>query len=367
VRHRAKIGLVVLLLAGCPDVGEERVERDLNVGKASFGGASVEVRGGLASVRSAVPGEVVLWGQAPVLDLDLATPPGGPSTWKLLVRNALPDAALTGVDASGKAILIEPVATPLKTQRGFSLTVSPGSTVKLRLAPPDADAPGRYRIGVLSDVQEAIDRVGDIYRKVNETPDVRFVLGIGDLTQRGTVEQLERFQREQEAMEVPYFATLGNHELGTDPPPFHDLVGRGNFHFIFRGVHYTLLDSASASIEPTVFEWLDGWLAEGRHGAHIVGMHIPPVDPVGVRNGSFASRAEAAKLLARLTEAGVDLTLYGHIHTYIPFANGGIPAYISGGGGAIPERFDGVGRHFLTVDVNPDSIENVNIVRVDVD
>ena len=43
-----------------------------------------------------------------------------------------------------------------------------------------------------------------------------------------------------------------------------------------------------------------------------------------------------AKLLGMLSAAGVDLTLYGHVHTYLEFTNAGIPAYISGGGGAIP-------------------------------
>jgi Icc protein len=97
-------------------------------------------------------------------------------------------------------------------------------------------------------------------------------------------------------------------------------------------------------------------------------MHIPPIDPVGVRNGSFADRNEAAKLLAKLAEGGVDLTLYGHIHTYYPFSNAGIPAHIAGGGGAIPERFDGIGRHYLTVDVDPRSgVVETGLVRIDGD
>jgi hypothetical protein len=48
----------------------------------------------------------------------------------------------------------------------------------------------------------------------------------------------------------------------------------------------------------------------------------------------------------------------------------GIPAYISGGGGAIPERFDGIGRHFLVVELGKDSqghnaVDDVRVVRVD--
>ena len=71
-------------------------------------------------------------------------------------------------------------------------------------------------------------------------------------------------------------------------------------------------------------------------------------------------------LLSRLASAKVDLTLYGHIHSYYAFENAGIPAFISGGGGAIPERFDGVGRHFLTVDVDPiTSRLQTALVRID--
>ncbi len=96
-------------------------------------------------------------------------------------------------------------------------------------------------------------------------------------------------------------------------------------------------------------------------------MHIPPLDPVGTRNGAFASRAEASRLLGLLAEANVDLTLYGHVHSFYAYANAGIPAYISGGGGAVPERLDGIGRNFLTIDVDParGAITNVGLVRID--
>jgi Icc-related predicted phosphoesterase len=98
----------------------------------------------------------------------------------------------------------------------------------------------------------------------------------------------------------------------------------------------------------------------------LVGMHIPPLDPVGVRNGAFASRSEASALLARFAEARVDLTLYGHIHSYYSFDNAGIPAFISGGGGALPERFDDIGRHFLLIDVDATrGVTGTRIVRVD--
>jgi Icc-related predicted phosphoesterase len=166
---------------------------------------------------------------------------------------------------------------------------------------------------------------------------------------------------------VPLFATLGNHELGADELYFQQMYGRGSFHFTFRDVAFTLLDSASATIDPRVYGSLERWLASGRDRAHVVAMHIPPFDPVGTRNAAFASRAEASRLVAQLAEANVDVTLYGHIHSFYAFANAGIPAYISGGGGAVPERLDGVGRNYATIDVDParGRIESVGVVRID--
>ena len=71
-------------------------------------------------------------------------------------------------------------------------------------------------------------------------------------------------------------------------------------------------------------------------------------------------------LLERLAEGEVDLTLYGHIHSYYAWANAGIPAYISGGGGALPEKLDGIGRHFLVVEPDPPGgVASVALVRVD--
>jgi hypothetical protein len=167
---------------------------------------------------------------------------------------------------------------------------------------------------------------------------------------------------------VPFYATLGNHELWDGAPErWRDRYGRSNVFFDFAGVGFALLDSGNAGIDPVVYDWLDDWLDAHRDHLAIVATHFPPIDPVGVRSGSFRSRAEATKLLAKLAAARVDLTLYGHIHSYVAFQNAGIPAFISGGGGALPERWDGVGRHFLVVDVDParDVVTAVRLVPID--
>jgi 3',5'-cyclic-AMP phosphodiesterase len=334
-----------LLILSCVRVASPRAERDLTVGH----GAEVDVENGYAAIRSITPGAIHLRANAPTLSITTRV------AASLRIDNVFSDVEV--VDDAGTRLNVQHT-------RPTSITVSvPVGHVTVR-APITPDGP--YRFAMYADVQDAIDTVQDIYTRMNADSSIRFALLAGDLTQQGTREELERFEREMETLTFPVFATLGNHELGQGNTTYHDYFGRGSSSFVFRGVRFTLLDSASATIDPEVYDWLDEWLALGRNQLHVVSMHIAPIDPVGARSGCFASRNEANKLLAKLAAGRVDLTLYGHVHSYYAFENAGIPAHIAGGGGAIPERMDGIGRHYLVVDVDPTTQTQVTgLVRVD--
>lgn len=355
-----------LLFCSCLRPTRARAERDLEVGLVEAGGASFRVIDGLAAVRSAEPGALSLWMSAPTARVEVDVEPAAAGRLRIDLQNCLPDLELRATGPDGSQLSVTPLPAPLPTRKSFDVELVPGS-IELRLVTPDEGDLSRWRFAVLSDIQEAIVDVQDIFERINATAELRYLVGAGDLTEQGSEAELARFQRELESLEIPYYTTLGNHELGDGTlPPYQDLFGRASFSYNFRGVRFSMLDSGSAMLDPLVFEWLDGWLRDGRDQIHVVAMHIPPIDPVGVRNGSFASRNEAAKLLKRLSDGAVDLTLYGHIHSYYSFDNAGIPAYVSGGGGAIPERFDEIGRHFLVVSVEPEvGVERVEVVRVD--
>jgi 3',5'-cyclic-AMP phosphodiesterase len=357
---------IFLVLGGlwafsCLRPSDDRAERDLEIGQAEIEGTSVTVKDGLAAVRSLTDQDLVLWGSAPGFRFELIS--ASARELSVEVQNCLPDAELQVLASSGSVEALGDQGVPT---RKLWRVHAPAGSLALELTTPDAADTSPFRFALMSDVQEAIDEVQDVFERVNGVERVRFLLGAGDLTEQGTREQLERFQRELSSLEVPYFTTLGNHELGTSPPLYDDYFGRGSFQFRFRGVYFTLLDSASASLDPLVYEWLDGWLQTAKRDVHIVAMHIPPIDPIGVRNGSWASRSEAAKLLGKLGEGRVDLTLYGHVHSYYSFDNAGIPAFISGGGGAIPERFDRIGRHFLVFDIDAtQGVLEQSVIKVD--
>jgi len=350
------------------DVADGRARRDAEMGTAEAAGISIHVDRGLARVASIAPSGVQLWLQAPIIDFQLTLPSAAPPV-EIIADNAAWNAVLAATTPV-TGLAIDPVATPAvpipKQARWIVTPPAEGGTFAFRISPADADAGGPFRFAVYGDVQEAIDSVQDIYRRMAEDPTIRFALIVGDLTEQGSVTELERFKRELGGLPFPAYATLGNHELGNRDDLFHDHYGRGNLSFVFRNVQFTLLDTASATLSPMVYDWLSDWLIEGIDRPHFTFCHIPPLDPSGTRNGAFASRGEANKLLSLLASANVDATFYGHLHTFDAFSNAGIPAYISGGGGAIPERLDGIGRHFLAVDVDPDrQLSQVAVVRVD--
>jgi hypothetical protein len=326
----------------------------------------VEVEDGLAAIRDFSPGRLELWANAPALRVTLELPPESPELWTIELRNLLPEAEVSLEDAAGNPLPLTRLERELATERGLSITRASSRRMTLQVRPKDLHSAEPFQFIALADVQEAIDEVGDVFAKMNEQEGARFAMFSGDITQRGGEKELVRFQLALRELAIPLYTTLGNHELAEDPVPYHDYFGRGSQSFRFHGARFTFLDSASATLDPMVYDWLETWLSAGRDENHLVFMHVPPLDPSGIRNGAFSSRAEAAKLLSLLGRGRVDTTFYGHVHSYYAFENAGIPAFISGGGGAIPERFDGIGRHFLLVSVDPRVAgTDVRVVRVD--
>lgn len=357
---------VGLFASACLDIAGERAERDLEVGKAEAAENRVEIRDGLGAIRRLEAGALEIWANAPALEATLELGDEAPEGFTLAIRNTLPDAELDVVDARGASVPVTPLPTEVVTEKRFLLGTHSNERYSLRLAPGDLESSAPFEFIALADVQEAIDRVEDVFSKMNERTGARFAMFSGDITQRGKPSELQEFQHKMLRLSLPIFTTLGNHELGDSDVPYHDYFGRGSQSFRFHGVRFTFLDSASATLDAEVYGWLEDWLDAARSENHLVFMHVPPLDPFGIRNGAFSSRAEAAKLLSLLGRGRVDMTFYGHIHSYYAFENAGIPAYISGGGGAIPERFDGIGRHFLAVTVDPAREgADVSVVRVD--
>ena len=280
---------------------------------------------------------------------------------RLPAGDPLADHALTG------AVAFTDLGGSRPTVRVWQLDLPAGRTT-LRVAPPDdLDTTTPWRFAVMGDIQDALPTVHEVFARINAEPGLRFVISTGDIVHRGREDEYALFEQQLTTLDLPFYSTIGNHELWDDVGRWYRRFGRATVHFDFRGAAFSLVDSASATLDPAVDTLLDAWLARHADDVHVFATHYPPLDPVGIRMGSFASRREAQALLARLAAARVDVTFYGHLHTYVGFENAGIPAHVSGGGGAEPMRLDGIDRHFLAVAVDPSAaaITAVTVVRVD--
>jgi 3',5'-cyclic-AMP phosphodiesterase len=356
-----RFAVASLCLLACSRPGEERANAELEIGTLrGSDGLVLEVAGGLARVEHAAAGELVLWAQAPVLDLALTVPVEAAGSWRLEVQNLPADCQL---EIDGAPPL--PANAQRHTTSEFAITLSAGPHA-LHLAPPGAELREPFRFVALADIQTALPTVHEIFAKINQVPDARFVVFMGDLTERGELSEYELAARQLETLQLPFYATLGNHELWADPARFFGRFGRASFHFEYQQVAFTFADSGDAGLDPLVESWVDDWLAQSRDQVHVFLSHFPPIDPMGTRDGSFRSRRDGQRLLSKLGKARVDLTLFGHVHTFMAYENAGIPSYISGGGGARQERWDGIARHFLIVDVSAeDGVRSVAVRRVD--
>ena len=88
MKPRNSFVLSAFLTLSCLRPTEERVELDLRVGQAETGALSVNVKDGLATVRSLSDNALVLWGSAPSFEVDL------------IASSTLPGSATFGLSTS---------------------------------------------------------------------------------------------------------------------------------------------------------------------------------------------------------------------------------------------------------------------------
>jgi predicted phosphodiesterase len=352
-------------LCGCSDLPAERALRDTEVGHVAVAGVTFSVAEGLATVQDARDGTLALWLNAPAIELTAIASAEASRSWTIELRNAMPDATLTVVAGDGAVTPPTALASSVDTVRTFRIELTPGGYQTLHFGPERATEVAPFRFAALGDISGGPEPFGSVLTGIAAEPDVEFILCVGDITQGGTAEEIQSAQSLLQSVPLPMYSAIGNHDAPADTP-WHDLVGRANQSFAYRGARFTFVDSADATVAGRVYGWLDEWLRRGSDVAHVLVSHIAPVDPVGLRAGSFASRDEAGGFLSSLARGGVDLTLYGHIHSFYSFENAGIPAYISGGAAGHGEGLDDIGPHFLLIDLDPVN-GNPEVRRIDVD
>jgi len=263
------------------------------------------------------------------------------------------------------------------TQYRYHLETGGASTeeAELRTAPR---APERVRFVVYGDNRSD----GDAHRRVveaiaGEAPD--FLLNTGDLVARSSEAEWRTFFAIEYPLllSTPIFPALGNHETyarGPDrftelfpvgePERSEDRFGGRVYSADYGPVHLAVLDSNGDL--PAQSRWLDRDLsqASARGARHLfVMLHWGPFSGRhGVLHG--ANPSARAWLVPVAKAHHVDALFSGHEHLYERGASGGLPYFVTGGGGAPLVRAHAGAdtaraesrHHFLVVDVAGDTV-----------
>jgi len=361
--RRASVGLL-LALGACRALTdpEPRAQLDLTIGTLVSGELTWRAAGGLLHAVEQRDGAPVFRASCPEFSLTVET--RGPREARLVVRNVpagLRLASQPGVLGPSAAPVAGVPVAGLHLGLSWALTFPPGvDRVELQTEPLGARD---FTFLAFGDVQRGIDRFGDVVEVLNAEPGAEFVVVMGDLTNVSSDAEFDAIDEAFSRVALPMVLTPGNHDVYR-ATPFQQRYGRANYTCELRGTRLTSIDSSNAELSPTAWRLYEDALAAGREQPHVVFSHIPATETFGVRSGQWNSRVEARRFVASTAAANVDLLLFGHLHTLDRYELAGVPTVISGGAGALEERFDGIDRHVLSIRVEA-GVPAVRVVRVD--
>ncbi len=150
---------------------------------------------------------------------------------------------------------------------------------------------------------------------------IEFFVVLGDLTEDGNSEEFKAVKTALDGVGIPYYATIGNHDLFQDSTVGGWEVWKKTFGpatyavNIANVVRFLFLDTASGDIGPTQFEWLRTQLLTPVPFT-FVGSHYPIYDGVTPIIWRLSSLEERYKLTSLLQESNVFAYIAGHIHGY---------------------------------------------------
>jgi Icc protein len=227
----------------------------------------------------------------------------------------------------------------------------------------------------------------DVYRRLigmamNQKPD--FVINTGDqISTPGNHEQWAKFWELSKVVTVPYFLTVGNHDMhpgvvGSEHTYKQQVELPGNelyYSFIAGNSLFIVLDSSFKGEEKKIageqFKWLEDVLANSKENHKFVFIHHPLyTDTEGGRGKHVGSSLDKFpedrdRLQALFVARKVTMVFAGHEHLYFRKTVDGIPHVITGGGGAplYAKNQEGGFYHYVFVTVDGDKV-NAEVVDI---
>ena len=183
--------------------------------------------------------------------------------------------------------------------------------------PPVVD-PENFSFVVVTDMHMRTDRDDymDQIGNFSTNKSASFVLNCGDLVDDGESKNYNYvLQREGEALDVPLYSALGNHDLYSDGwDDFRSKIGPSSASFTYGNSFFLIIDTASCKVGGKQFDWIEDKLRESHAEHKFVISHMCLYDSDVETPTILCDPDERLKMISLLKEYDVDYFLCGHKH-----------------------------------------------------
>jgi 3',5'-cyclic AMP phosphodiesterase CpdA len=195
-------------------------------------------------------------------------------------------------------------------------------------------------------------------------PSLTFAIEVGDMVERGALEQFDAFfQQIRSAVRLPFLTVAGNHDLGKNRvlTLYREIFGPDHYAFQLQGNYFIVVnDVEEGGVGEVQWRWLEDELKKSRsYQTRLVFLHVPLFDPRGGKNHHCLRQATGRRLAALFHKYRVTHVFAGHIHGYFSGNWEGVPYTITAGAGAPlfgtdPAHFF---YHYLKVTLKGDQVD----------
>ena len=171
------------------------------------------------------------------------------------------------------------------------------------------------RFAVFADSHYNYNELGKAVEKVNQSPEIDFVIVNGDMADHGYLKEYELFHDKMKELIVPYFTVIGNHDYKSNGESiYQQMYGHPNKFFTYQDNSFILFDNIFWESNKTPnMNWLEAQLKRSNTSNYkniFVLAHIPPFGE------QFTDEYEEL-YRGLMLEYNVNLSVHGHLHRFI--------------------------------------------------
>jgi serine/threonine-protein phosphatase CPPED1 len=205
-----------------------------------------------------------------------------------------------------------------------------------RLQAPAGD---KLTFAVLGDNRSNPRVFAQVLEDMAGDPSLLFAIDVGDMVERGTLEQFHKFFKQiQPYARMPLLTAVGNHDLGKDRDLslYREIFGPDYYAFPLQDNYFIVVnDTEPDGVGEVQWRWLEQELQRSQsYKTRLVFLHTPLFDPRGGDKHHCLPEAAGRRLAALLRQYHVTHIFAGHIHSYFSGNWDGVPYTITAGAGA---------------------------------